>query len=313
MPKISIIMPVYNGMPYLPLAVESIFKQNLPDWELIIVADICHDGSIEYLQQIAQNNPKIRLIIPDQRIGVIQAQNLALGIAKSEYITWQMADDISLPNRFEKLYNLLQNNSKNIFASASIQYINDKSEPLDNGWIMPNSDDQDKLKCECELFLNFTMISALWRNGIIHNWRFAIDTANDYDLILRMLPFGNFITTQEILLYFRQHQGSATTANFENAYLGECLSVLSYHHRQQGYGDFIHDNTPHISDWQVLFDNIKNDYHAQLIGFKIQDGINKNKIIKPESLAIIAKNHHKISPRIIIHQGFQKIGNYQHI
>jgi hypothetical protein len=71
-------------------------------------------------------------------------------------------------------------------------------------------------------------------------------------MILRMLPFGNFITTQEILFYFRQHVNSATTSNFEDAYFGECLSVLSYHHRQQGYADFL-DNFPEkTTDWQVL-------------------------------------------------------------
>ena len=51
-PLVSVLMPVYNGMPYLPLAVESILNQTFKDFEFIIVDDCSNDDSLVYLQAI---------------------------------------------------------------------------------------------------------------------------------------------------------------------------------------------------------------------------------------------------------------------
>ena len=70
-PMVSVLMPVYNGMPYLPLAVESILKQTFTDFEFIIVNDCSTDSSIEYLQSL--QDTRIVLVDLPRNLGVTGA------------------------------------------------------------------------------------------------------------------------------------------------------------------------------------------------------------------------------------------------
>jgi glycosyltransferase involved in cell wall biosynthesis len=49
MPRISILMPVYNGMPYICEAVDSVFAQNIEDWEFLISDNGSTDGTLTFL------------------------------------------------------------------------------------------------------------------------------------------------------------------------------------------------------------------------------------------------------------------------
>ena len=60
MPSITVFMPVYNALPYLKDAVESIRRQTLADWRFLIVDDGSTDGSVEYLRGLT--DPRITLI-----------------------------------------------------------------------------------------------------------------------------------------------------------------------------------------------------------------------------------------------------------
>ena len=59
LPLASVVMTVYNGMPYVRAAVDSILSQDYGNWELIIVDDGSTDSTPEYLEQISENNVKI--------------------------------------------------------------------------------------------------------------------------------------------------------------------------------------------------------------------------------------------------------------
>lgn len=94
-PAVSIIMPVYNGWPYVREAVDSVLEQTLSNWELIVVNDGSTDSTEEYLTSLADS--RITVIHQDNQ-GVSVARNAALDIAKGEFITFLDADDVLPPN-----------------------------------------------------------------------------------------------------------------------------------------------------------------------------------------------------------------------
>ena len=107
-PKVSIIMPVYNAMPYLEMAIKSIFGQTYENWELIIVDDCSKDGSWEYLKQIKE--PRIRLYRNKNNMGCPYTCNKAYELCRGRYVARMDSDDISFPERIEKQVLFLENN-----------------------------------------------------------------------------------------------------------------------------------------------------------------------------------------------------------
>ncbi|MFN0118601.1 MAG: glycosyltransferase [Elusimicrobiota bacterium] len=100
MPQISVVMTVYNGMPFLKESVQSILKQTFQDFEFIIVDNLSTDGSVEYLESI--QDKRVRLFKNKENMGQTKALNFGILQATAPYVARMDADDISLPYRFEK-------------------------------------------------------------------------------------------------------------------------------------------------------------------------------------------------------------------
>jgi glycosyltransferase involved in cell wall biosynthesis len=106
--KCSIIMPCYNAMPYLEMAIKSIYAQTYKNWELIIVDDFSTDGTWEFLQR--HSDSRIRLFRNGKNYGHSYTKNRCIEYAQGKYIARMDADDISLPIRLEKQIKFLEEN-----------------------------------------------------------------------------------------------------------------------------------------------------------------------------------------------------------
>jgi glycosyltransferase involved in cell wall biosynthesis len=103
-PKVTVIMPVYNGELYVEEAVASLLAQSFRDWELIIV----DDGSVDSTAQILETFTDQRIhIIRQKNSGEACARNVGLNNARGEYIAFLDADDSYFPNALEDLSSFL--------------------------------------------------------------------------------------------------------------------------------------------------------------------------------------------------------------
>lgn len=109
MPKVSVILAVYNGEKYLNDSIESILNQSFKDFELIII----DDGSIDSTSNIIQsyNSKKIISLQNSKNMGVAYSRNKAVLHSNSEFIAIQDSDDISLFNRLEKQIDFIKENA----------------------------------------------------------------------------------------------------------------------------------------------------------------------------------------------------------
>ena len=102
MPKISVIMPVYNGVKYLSKSIESILNQTERDFDFLILNEFgSNDGSAEIIQQYAQLDNRIQYIQAKERLGPTRSRNVLFQEAQGEYIALMDCDDISAPRRLE--------------------------------------------------------------------------------------------------------------------------------------------------------------------------------------------------------------------
>ncbi len=124
-PKISIIVPVYNVEKYLSVCLDSLLNQTLDDIEIICVNDGSTDGSLHILKEYANLDSRIKVICQENR-GLAGARNTGIKAASGNYIGFVDSDDWVDDDFFEKLYNTASSSNADI-ARAPYKYsYNDK-------------------------------------------------------------------------------------------------------------------------------------------------------------------------------------------
>ena len=127
-PKVSVILPVWNGERYVSQAVESILSQTFQDFELVIVDDGSDDRTREVLK------PYLRLgritYHRQPHLGVAMAMNTAIAMAAGEYIAIQDHDDLSLPTRLEHEVEVLDTYPEHALVYSSVLHLDDNDEPV---------------------------------------------------------------------------------------------------------------------------------------------------------------------------------------
>lgn len=114
-PKVSIIVPVYNVELYLHQCIDSILKQTLPDFELILINDGSTDSSIKICDYYAQIDRRIK-VISKKNEGPSSARNLGIKIAKGNYIGFVDSDDTIDPTMYEKMFKSVLKHKSEIAA-----------------------------------------------------------------------------------------------------------------------------------------------------------------------------------------------------
>ena len=103
MPKVSVLMGAYNCAPYLAEALDSVLNQTFDDFEVVIVNDGSKDNSAEIIKEYAEKDSRIVFIENDRNHGLAYTLNHGLEYVQGEYIIRMDGDDISKPERFERL------------------------------------------------------------------------------------------------------------------------------------------------------------------------------------------------------------------
>lgn len=116
MPKVSVIIPVYNVEKYLNECLDSVVNQTLKDIEIICVNDGSTDNSLSILQEYAKNDERVK-IADKQNGGYGQAMNFGLSNATGDFIGIVEPDDYIALNMYEDLYNLATENNADIVKS----------------------------------------------------------------------------------------------------------------------------------------------------------------------------------------------------
>lgn len=109
-PKVSIIMPVYNAQNYLKESIQSVLSQTYENFELILVDDGSKDDSYSMCRAFADKDDRIRLF-QKKNGGPGSARNYGLDNAKGDYILFADSDDVVVPDCLEILLSLMQENN----------------------------------------------------------------------------------------------------------------------------------------------------------------------------------------------------------
>ncbi len=157
MPKISFIVPVYNVKKYLPRCLDSIVAQTYSDWQCIAVDDGSKDGSGSILDEYAKKDERF-IPIHKENGGVSSARNVALDIAKGDYICFVDADDWLEKEMAEYCLNKLDETNADFIQFG---YINRFDERVGNKNNCINKTTNGSYETVKEYFLG-NIMQAIW-------------------------------------------------------------------------------------------------------------------------------------------------------
>lgn len=125
MPKISVIMGVYNGEKTVRESIDSILNQTFTDWEFVICDDASTDSTLDILNEYKSKYSDKFIILHNQKNMMLSGSlNRCLEVASGEYIARMDDDDVSLPNRFEVESTFLDRNPQYAVVGSRVQYFN---------------------------------------------------------------------------------------------------------------------------------------------------------------------------------------------
>ncbi|MFA6570101.1 MAG: glycosyltransferase [Bacteroidota bacterium] len=121
-PKVSVVIPVYNGSDYLREAVDSVLNQTYENIEVIVINDGSTDGG--KTEKIAYSYGKTIRYYKKNNGGVSSALNLGIQKMKGEYFSWLSHDDVFYPYKIQKQLDYIINNPKYSAVTGNFDYIN---------------------------------------------------------------------------------------------------------------------------------------------------------------------------------------------
>ena len=235
-PKVSVLMPVYNGERYVRETIASILAQTFREFDLIIMDDGSIDGTFDILQSLAKQDGRIQLLRNEVNVGIVRTMNTLFGLATGEYINRHDADDISLPDRFEQQVSFLDENPKVGLVSCRIQLIDVDGAPLEHEMFaspLDNASLQRQLMDHCCLCQSSVMFRRSCLD-IVGLYKESFEPSEDYDLWLRMAEVTQLAKLPEKLFCYRRHPGSVSSTRNAEQLLRQAMILESACQRRFG-------------------------------------------------------------------------------
>lgn len=202
-PMISVVMSVYNEEQHVSQAMESILNQTFNDFEFIIVNDGSVDKTYEIIKRYAEKDKRIRIINHAKREGLANSLNDGIKIAQGKYIARMDADDISLPERFQRQVEFMERNPQTGAIGSCYQEVDE------SGNILPRKQNPRSWKDIKKALFFYNPIShptVMIRKEVLKKagtYDETFPTSQDYELFSRIAQFSELRNHDEVLLIRR--------------------------------------------------------------------------------------------------------------
>lgn len=203
MVSVSVVIPVYNGEKYLEKCLSSILTQLFKDYEVVVV----NDGSTDNTEMIlAEYGSQIKVLNRSKQ-GLSKSLNQAIENSHGCYIAYVSHDDWWMPCKLALEYNFIKNSKAGVVYSDYI-----RADDAGNGIrVSPHGFSGEKLLKECYINISSSLISKKYLDKIreLDGYYFdeSLESAMDWDLLIRLSSFCKFKHLPKCLSYYRIHAG----------------------------------------------------------------------------------------------------------
>ncbi len=210
-PLVSVCMVTYNRANFLPEAIESVLAQTFADWEMIIIDDASDDNTKEVVERYCAQDTRIHYYFNKIQLKISESRNRSLSYAKGKFVAILDSDDVWCdPFKLKEQCNFLDTHPDYVIIGSGVVVINKEGNEI-RRYINPRND-KDIRK------------NIYWRNPFAHSsvmyrhdtvvkmggYDVSLDTAEDYDLFLRLGQVGKLANSEKYLIKYCVHDTNIT-------------------------------------------------------------------------------------------------------
>ena len=209
MPKVSVVMPVYNGEKYIRQSIDSILHQTFKDFELLIINDGSIDNTRIIIDSYAVVDPRVK-VFHRKHEGVSAASNFGLETAIGEYIARLDSDDIATPERLEVQVKYLDEHPDIDLVGSYFRAFYEDGREIDVV-ISTSNEELQKILPQMNQLGHSTIIMrrCIIEKVGMYDTSFAL--AEDYEYYLRIIEKCKVANIPQFLMRYRIHSGQSTS------------------------------------------------------------------------------------------------------
>lgn len=236
MPFVSVIMPVYNGAPFVEKAIDSIIQQTYEKLELLIVDNGSSDRTRTIIHDYKKQYPKrIKLYTYTQNQGAFFATNYALSKAKGRYIAMMDADDVSHKTRIAKQVAYLEAHPRVIVLGTQATIIDTSGHIIGQKTMPLNQESIYKQFAVVHPMIHPSVMinrNLLPNPHVLYSCKYGVN--DDYYTFFKLMPYGEFANLSGSLLKYRVHGKNSSLSNMKSHFWNitniriEAITKLNY-------------------------------------------------------------------------------------
>lgn len=226
-PDVSIVIPNFNCLKFLPTCIESIRSQKGVDYEIIVIDDGSTDGSLEWLNRESENDERLK-VYAEKGLGAGSARNLAVQLCSAELVAFLDADDFWTEGKLAKQVAYHQQNESVVLSFSDYEHIEEESGEGIIGcfefWprfsaiaATTESCGYKRLTNPCGTIFAENVVgtsSVMIRKSAflaVSGFDSSLNSASDWDLWLKLAQIGDVAFTKEKAMGYLIRAGSMTS------------------------------------------------------------------------------------------------------
>ncbi|KKQ75905.1 MAG: Glycosyl transferase, family 2 [Candidatus Woesebacteria bacterium GW2011_GWB1_38_5b] len=235
-PSISVVMPVYNAVKYLRLAIKSILDQTFADFEFIIVDDGSNDGSWEIIKKIAKTDKRIIPLRNRTNLKICKTLNRGIELARGKYVARMDADDWCYPYRLKMQYEFMEKNPEVVICGGAMEVCDTHLKTLGvRKYCLTDSEIRNKIF----LYSPFCHATTMYRTYLAKKEKYNeyLYDSEDYDLYFRFGLNGKFANLPNLFYKMRINELGVSLLRSKRqeqlVLLIRLKAVLEYHYHMR--------------------------------------------------------------------------------
>ena len=264
-PRVSVVLPVWNGAAFLEEAIASVLAQTLSEFELLIMDDGSSDESAVIALELAATDARVR-VIQLARVGIAAALNTGIRLARAQYIARMDSDDISLPPRLQRQVEYLDLHPSCVVVGSDAEVIDREGRCIGRTQV-PYTHDGIRRKLIAGYGGALVHPAVMMRKDAVvavGGYRAYRSPSEDRDLWVRLIEVGQIVNLPETLLRYRRHHNSIGSRE-RVPLMRASTAIINESRRQQG-----------LPTLRPRFNQSERDalaaYHAECARIALQSG-----------------------------------------
>jgi len=213
-PRLSVLMPVYNGARYLGESIASVLGQDFRDLELVVIDDGSTDDTPRVVAEWAARDSRVVVLRRNENGGTARALNAALPVARGEYFARQDSDDIAAPFRFSRQVASFDASPDVVVVSMAYRHIDAQ------GRLQDRIDPYEEPEVLHHLLHFAPALGAggqlMFRAAAVRQlggWEGAFRVSQGWEISTRLCRLGRVVVLHDVGIHYRRHPGGVSVVH----------------------------------------------------------------------------------------------------